>query len=102
MVDGPEYVIRAADRVEWPAIPAHRLEEVLVPAGYGAQRVPGDGFLRLWLGTAFSGEEVGWQVWFEADTTGLDPDLDPFDGAGGPPDSGHRRTRLRPRIRGDA
>ena len=73
----PEYVIRPADRVEWPAIPAAEVERVLTPAGYGTQRVPGDGDLRLLLGPCemvFAGEEVGWPVWFEGDVTGHDTD----------------------------
>jgi hypothetical protein len=39
--------------------------------------VPGPGDLRLVLGgceMVFSGEDAGWQVWFEGDTVGHDLD----------------------------
>jgi hypothetical protein len=73
----PEYLIRTAGPSNWPAIPRDRLLEVLEPRGYGCQKVEGPGDLRFWLGNCeivFSGEDVGWQVCFEGDTTGHDTD----------------------------
>ena len=51
-------------------VKSSRLLEVLQPRGYGVLEVPGDGDLRIALGAGemvFSGEEPGWQVWFEGD-----------------------------------
>jgi hypothetical protein len=74
----PEYLIRlTAGGGSWPAIPQSRLLNVLEPRGYGSVRVDGLGDLRLVLGgceMVFSGEDVGWQVWFEGDTVGHDTD----------------------------
>jgi hypothetical protein len=74
----PQYLIRVTGPSSWPAIPQSGLLEVLEPRGYGCQKVNGPpGDLRLWLGNCeivFSGEDVGWQVWFEGDTTGHDTD----------------------------
>ncbi len=73
----PEYLIRDTDSSSWPAIPQSRLLEVLDPRGYGSVKVDGPGDLRLVLAgceMVFSGEEAGWQVWFEGDITGHDTD----------------------------
>jgi hypothetical protein len=54
-------------------VKSNRLLEVLEPRGYGVIEVPGDGDLRLALGACemvLSGEEPGWQVWFEGDVEG--------------------------------
>ncbi len=74
MAATPEYLIKAASG-GWIPVPQGRLRDVLEPRGYGAIEVPGDGDLRLALGTwemVFSGEEHGWQIWFEGDTDGQD------------------------------
>jgi hypothetical protein len=74
----PEYLIRkTAGPSSWPAIPKGRLLDILEPRGYGCVSVDGPGDLRLVLGGCemiFSGEDVGWQVWFEGDTDGHDTD----------------------------
>jgi hypothetical protein len=74
----PEYLIRTATGPSrWPAIPKARLLDVLEPRGYGSVSTEGPGDLRLVLGgceMVFSGEDVGWQVWFEGDTAGHDTD----------------------------
>ena len=74
----PEYLIRTTTGPgSWPAIPEGRLLDILEPRGYGSVRVDGPGDLRLVLGgceMVFSGEDAGWQVWFEGDTAGHDTD----------------------------
>ena len=65
----PEYLIRSTAG-GWLPVPEERLLEVLEPRGYGTITVSGDGDLRLVLGgceMVFSGEQPGWQVWFEGD-----------------------------------
>jgi hypothetical protein len=72
----PEYLIKSIGG-GWLAVPRERLLAVLKPRGYGVIEVPGDGDLRLVLGACemvFSGEEPGWQVWFEGDVEGHDTD----------------------------
>lgn len=74
----PEYLIRTTSGPSsWPAIPKSNLLDVLQPSGYRSVSVEGPGDLRLALGSCemvFSGEDVGWQVWFEGDTAGHDTD----------------------------
>jgi hypothetical protein len=74
----PEYLIKKADAPDlWPAIPKDRLLDVLAPRGYRSERVDGLGDLRLALDgceMAFSGEYVGWQIWFEGSIAGHDTD----------------------------
>jgi len=74
----PEYLIRTTTNASsWSAIPGGRPLDVLQPRGHGWVSVDGPGDLRLALGgcqMAFSGEDAGWQICFEGDTTGHDTD----------------------------
>jgi hypothetical protein len=74
----PEYLIRTtAGPGSWPVIPKGRLLDVLQPRGYAAVSADGPGDLRLALGgceMVLSGEDAGWQVWFEGDIAVHDTD----------------------------
>ncbi|MFC8733768.1 hypothetical protein ACFT5B_15035 [Luteimicrobium sp. NPDC057192] len=65
-----EFLIRASADHGWPALPSDRMTEVLQPAGWDCEPIGGAGDFRVRAGgveVSYSGEEIGWQVTFDAD-----------------------------------
>jgi hypothetical protein len=72
-----EYLIRPSSHDGWLTIPSVSLTEVLTPRGYDTRLGEGWGDVHLQAAgyeISFAFEDIGWQVTFDGDITGVETD----------------------------